>query len=362
MLLPGPEAMQLAIYIGWLMHGTRGALVAGLGFFLPAVALLLGLSWVYVTYGNVGAVAGVLAGFKPVVVAIILLAMVTIGRRALKGTFHFALAGAAFVAIQFFAVPFPMIVLSALVVGILAFVVRSKNASMSTAGEWHNTSQPAGRPIRNLAVWLALSLLPLLAIELADGHPLLTSVYAFFTRAAFVTFGGAYAVLAYVNQAAVEQFGWLSTAQAVDGFALAETTPGPLIMVLQFVGFLAGWNHPGDWPPGVAAVAAALLTSYATFLPSFFFILLGAPYVERLRGVRWLEQGLAAVTAAVVGVILNLGVVFGTAVLWSSAGLDPFATVLAAAAAFALWKKIGVPWVVLGGGGVGLVSHLAGWI
>jgi chromate transporter len=216
--------------------------------------------------------------------------------------------------------------------------------------------------VRYLLTWLLLTLMPFVALALAGGHGLLTSVYAFFTRAAYVTFGGAYAVLSYVNQAAVEHFAWLSASQSIDGFALAETTPGPLIIVLQFVGFLAGWNHPGDWPPLAAAIGAALLASYATFLPSFFFILLGAPYVERLREVPWFERGLAAVTAAVVGVILNLGVVFATAVLWRPAGPDLFSTMLAALAVVALWRRIAVPWVVLGGGAVGLAAHLAGWI
>ncbi len=355
MLLPGPEAMQLAIYAGWLLHGTRGALLAGLGFCLPAIVLLLALCWIYVSIGHLGAVAGVLTGFKPVVVAIIFAAMATIGRRALRVPLHLVLAAAAFIAIHLFGVPFPSIVVCALVIGILASRSRARAASMSATGAWPRLSS------RYLAVWLALSLLPLLAIELAGGHALFASVYGFFTKAAFVTFGGAYAVLAYVNQAAVEHYGWLTAEQAIDGFALAETTPGPLIVVLQFVGFLAGWSQAGESSPGVAATVAALLTSYATFLPSFFFILVGAPYVERLRDVPWLERGLAAVTAAVVGVILNLGVVFGTAVLWTPAGLDVFATALVATAALALWRKVPVPWVVLGGGLAGLLSYFGGW-
>jgi chromate transporter len=358
MLLPGPEAMQLAIYCGWLMHGKRGAIIAGIGFCLPAVVLLLFLSWIYVKLGAFGAVAGVLAGFKPVVVAIVVAAIVTIGRRALRGPLHVLLAAAAFVAIQFFGVPFPWIVLSALLLGIFT----PAHPGAAVEGGWRRIATFPAPSVRSLVLWLCLTLLPFVAIELAGGHALLASVYGFFTRAAFVTFGGAYAVLAYVNQAAVEQYGWLSAAQAMDGFALAETTPGPLIMVLQFVGFLAGWHHPEGWSPGITAVAAALLTSYATFLPSFFFILLGAPYVERLREVPALERGLAAVTAAVVGVILNLGVVFGSAVLWRPAGLDVFSTILAALAAVALWRKVAVPYVVLSGGVIGLAAYLAGWI
>jgi chromate transporter len=361
MLLPGPEAMQLAIYCGWLMHGTRGAVVAGLGFFLPAVLLLLALSWIYVTYGNVGPVAAVLAGFKPVVVAIVLLALITIGRRALKGAFHVVLAVAAFIAIQFFGVPFPLIVLCAILVGTGASFAGVQASSPPPTTEAAVAAR-VGAPNRLIVIWLLLFVLPIVAIELIGGHPLLTAVYAFFTKAAFVTFGGAYAVLAYVNQAAVEEFGWLSAAQAVDGFALAETTPGPLIMVLQFVGFLAGWNHPGEWSPAAAGISAALLTSYATFLPSFFFILLGAPYIERLRGIRWLDAGLAAVTAAVVGVILDLGIVFGSAVLWTPSGPNVFALLLSLAAALVLWRGTDVRWVVLGGGALGLLAHFAGWL
>jgi chromate transporter len=360
MLLPGPEAMQLAIYSGWLMHGARGAVVAGLGFVLPGAMMLLALSWIYVSIGQVPAVSAVLDGFKPVVVAIVFLALITIGRRSLKGPMLLALAAAAFIAIHVFRVPFPWIVLGALVVGVLAPAVGAAAAAQG-ADDRARVAEAIRFPVRYVAAWLLLTLLPVIALELAGGHRLLMSVYAFFTRAAYVTFGGAYAVLAYVNQAAVGHFAWLSAAQSIDGFALAETTPGPLIIVLQFVGFLAGWNHSGDWPPLLSATSAALLASYATFLPSFFFILVAAPYVERLRGLRWLTGGLAAVTAAVVGVILSLGVAFGTAVLWSPAGLDLFAAVVATAAVVGLARGIAVPWVVLGGGALGLTAHLAGW-
>jgi chromate transporter len=366
MLLPGPEAMQLAIYIGWLLHGTRGAVIAGIGFFLPAVLILLVLSWAYASFGDLGPVAAVLSGFKPVVVAIVLLAVITVGRRALKRPEHFVLAAAAFLAIQFLRVPFPLIVLGAIAVGIALSAVRRAPArnpqeSSIAPAPANSVSASAVRPARLIALWVGLSVAPLLALYAVQGPSVLAALYSFFTRAAYVTFGGAYAVLAYVNQAAVEQFGWLTASQAVDGFALAETTPGPLIMVLQFVGFMAGWNAPEPWNPATAAVIAALLTSYATFVPSFFFILLGAPYVERLRGVRWLDAALAAVTAAVVGVILNLAVVFGTAVLWSRGEWNVFAILLALIAALLLWRNLNVSWVVLGGGLVGLLVYLLGW-
>jgi chromate transporter len=376
MLLPGPEAMQLAIYVGWLLHGTRGAIVAGIGFCLPAVLILLGLSYLYAAYGELSLVAGVLAGFKPVVVAIILLAMVAIARRSLRGPMLVALALAAFVCIRFLGISFPVIVLTAALVGALWGRTRWGAASAAPAG---NTSLAEQRPasqsaermelrsraatLRLIATWVALTAAPAALMYAIGENSTLMSVYAFFTKAAYVTFGGAYAVLAYVNEAAVQDFAWLTAAQSMDGFALAETTPGPLIIVLQFVGFLAGWNHPGDWTPLGAAIAAALLTSYATFLPSFFFVVLGAPYVETLRGKAWLAGALSTVTAAVVGVILNLGLVFASAVFWpGGARISWFAVVLALGAGIALWKKVAVPWVVLGGGLIGLATHVFGII
>jgi len=372
MLLPGPEAMQLATYVGWLMHGTRGAVVAGVGFFAPAVIVLLALSWLYVAHGDLGPVAAVLAGFKPVVVAIVLFAACTVGRRALTRAAHVVLAAAAFAAIQFANVPFPLIVLAAILLGVV-FVRATDSAAEVSPSAVPSVADapdvpaavPRPRTVRLVLTWLALSAAPLALLAAARPPAILEAVYVFFTKAAYVTFGGAYAVLAYVNQAAVEQFGWLTAQQAIDGFALAETTPGPLIMVLQFVGFIAGWNAPQTWSPDAAAAAAALLTTYATFIPSFFFILVGAPYIERLRGVRRLDAALGAVTAAVVGVILSLGVVFATAVLWrpgTGGSWNPFAWVVMALAAIALWRRIGVPWIVLGGGCAGLLAYGAGWI
>ncbi|NJO13694.1 MAG: chromate transporter [Gammaproteobacteria bacterium] len=254
--------------------------------------------------------------------------------------------------------------LAAIAVGIA--LSRLSTSSTDRAPLRATQSDPSPRTFTaTLAIasaWVVLTVAPLLLLATLDVPQRLEPLYVFFTKAAYVTFGGAYAVLAYVNQAAVESFGWLTAAQAVDGFALAETTPGPLIMVLQFVGFMAGWHDAGPWSPPVAAVAAALLTTYATFLPSFFFILLGAPYVERLRGIRWLDAALAAVTAAVVGVILNLGVVFATAVFWAQGATNIPALVLALIAALALWRKVNVVWVVLGGGAVGLLAQATGWI
>ena len=390
MLLPGPEAQQLAVYIGWLMHRTWGGIVAGAFFVIPSIFVLLGLSYVYAAYGNVLAVAGVLAGFKPVVVAIVVEAVLKIGGRALKRRAHYVVAFAAFVAIYFLHVPFPLIVLAAAGVGLAgvrfwpkAFAAppRTKEADAKTEGKGEeqdvlplviddHSAPPAhtlpsrGRALKVLAVGVTLWLLPLLALVAWRGWGSLhAQEYRFFTQAALVTFGGAYAVLAYVTQAA-NSYGWLMPGQAVDGLALAETTPGPLIMVLQFVGFMAGWNNPEGLSRPLSAVVGGLVTTYATFLPCFIFIFLGAPYIEVLRGNKNLTGALTGITAAVVGVVLNLALVFGAAVIWPrglTGGTDYFAVAVSAAAFFALYRlKADVLWVVLTGGALGLAWTLLG--
>ena len=360
MLLPGPEAQQLAIYIGWLLHGVAGGLAAGVLFVLPSIFVLLGLSWVYAAHGTLPAVAAALAGLKPVVVAIVLAAMLRIGRRALRGPAHLAIAATAFVAIRLLDIPFPLIVLAAAAAGLLTADRRAAAAQgAGPAGEpgVAAAGQPAPRASRVLAWGLALWVLPLVLLAATLGlGGVHADVYLFFTWAAFITFGGAYAVLAYVAQQAVEAFGWLTAAQAVDGLALAETTPGPLIMVLQFVGFMAGWNHPAGLPPAASAVAAALLATWATFLPCFVFILLGAPHVESLRHSRRWAAALGGITAAVVGVILNLAVVFGTAVFFPAGGLDPFALTVAVLALLVLVRwRVDVLWVIAAGAALGLL-------
>ncbi|MCA1621087.1 MAG: chromate efflux transporter [Acidobacteria bacterium] len=387
MMLPGPEAQQLAIYIGWLMHRTWGGVAAGAFFVLPSVFILLLLSYVYAAHGNTGVVAGLLSGFKPVVVAIVVEALIKIGGRALKRRAHFIIAAVSFPAIYFLHVPFPVIVLLAALIGFAgarlwpsAFVAEEKKKvdGGRTSGEVEDdkrlplviddhapppphTLPSRARALKVLAVGLVLWLLPLapLAAWLGTGG-IHAGEYFYFTRAAFVTFGGAYAVLAYVTQAVtVAPYDWLSPAQAVDGLALAETTPGPLIMVLQFVGFMAAWNHPpAGMSPAASGTVGALLTTYATFLPCFVFIFVGAPYIEVIRGNRALAGALAGVTAAVVGVILNLALVFGAAVIWPrglAAGPDWFAAALGAAAFVALYRfRVDVLWVVLAGGLTGL--------
>jgi chromate transporter len=393
MLLPGPEAQQLAIYIGWLLHRTPGGLIAGAFFVIPSIFILLGLSYIYAAYGNVWIVIGILAGFKPVVVAIVVEAILKIGGRALKVPAHFVIASATFVAIYFLHIPFPLIVLAAGIIGftgvrLLPRLFTAKSAVTGAAAKPKPASEgseeklqlpptviddqapppahalPSGkRALKVLAIGIALWLLPFLLLTFWRGWDSLhAQEYRFFTQAALVTFGGAYAVLAYVTQAAAGSYGWISHTQAIDGLALAETTPGPLIMVLQFIGFMAGWNHPGSMGQTASAVTGALVTTYTTFLPCFLFIFLGAPYIEVLRGNRNLTSALSGITAAVVGVILNLALVFGLAVIWPK-GLQGetnwFAVAISLAAFFALYRlKVDVLWVVLAGGVIGLGSAM----
>ena len=383
MLLPGPEAQQLAVYIGWLMHRTIGGIVAGAFFVIPSIFILLVLSYIYAAYGHIPAINGVLDGFKPVVVAIVVEALVKIGRRALKREVHYAIAVVAFVAIYFLHVPFPLIVLGAAVIGLAGHLLLptmfeppvekaktkiSDQAELSLvieneAIQLEHTVPNRARLIKTLAVGLILWVLPFAALVAWRGYGSLhVEEYKFFTVSALVTFGGAYAVLAYVTQAVTTApYNWITPTQAVDGLALAETTPGPLIMVLQFVGFMAGWNNPIDgMSPLASGIIGALITTYTTFLPSFLFIFLGAPYIEKLRGNRLLTGALSGVTAAVVGVILNLALVFGAAVIFTNlsfADINWFAAMLSLAAFVALFKvKIDVLLVILAGGLIGLAK------
>jgi chromate transporter len=374
MLLPGPEAQQLATYIGWLLHGIRGGLVAGAFFVLPSVFVLLALSWVYAVHGESPVVSALLSGLKPVVLAIVVDAAIRIGGRALR---HAALAGiaaAAFIAIAFWNVPFPWIVVGAGLLGAAAGSIWPEFIRPAGGGPANESSDAAPaaagsrvslRPMLPvLAAGLALWFLPLLLVTLWRGaQSLHAQVYSFFMRAALVTFGGAYAVLAYVTQAAAGKFGWITPLEAVDGLALAETTPGPLIMVLQFVGFMAGWHHPQGMSPAGSAVLAGLLTTWATFVPSFLFIFLGAPYIEKLRGSRRLTAALSGITAAVVGVILQLALVFGLAVLWrrgESPPIDFFGAALMVAAFVAMRRfRLDILWVIAGGALAGLLWSLA---
>jgi chromate transporter len=389
MLLPGPEATQLAIYIGWLMHRVWGGIVAGAFFVIPSIFVLLGLSYIYAVYGNVQSVEGVVAGFKPVVVAIVVEAILKIGKRAIKRREHLLIAATAFVAIYFLHVPFPVIVLAAGLIGLWVggrgLGDREKNISEPSTRQSSspapdsqslaplviddNAPPPAhtlpsrARIFRVLAVGAVCWALPFAALVMWRGwNSLHVQEYRFFTQAALVTFGGAYAVLAYVTQAAAGAFGWITRVQAVDGLALAETTPGPLIMVLQFVGFMAAWRNPQGLSPTASAITGALITTYTTFLFCFIFIFVGAPYIEVLRGNRKLSAALSGITAAVVGVILNLALVFGVAVIWPNGlhgGTDLFTTAMSAAAFVALYLlKADVLLVVIVGGLIGFMRTL----
>ena len=335
MLLPGPEAQQLAVYIGWLLHRTLGGLIAGLLFILPGALVMLGLSVLYVFYREVPAVDGLLFGVKAAVLAVVAEAGIRISRRALKNRTMALVALAAFVAIFLFGVPFPAIVLAAGLLGWIGHHLRPdqfiaagpagaddvhEEALIDAAlarGEMDHIHPHWRKALATLAVWVPLWLGPLAVLAVTTGTTSVwTQIGSFFSLMAVVTFGGAYAVLAYVAQAAVDSYGWLVAGEMVDGLGLAETTPGPLILVLQFVGFLAGFRAPGSLPPVLAGGLGALLTLWVTFAPCFLWIFLGAPYVEALRGNRRLSAALSTITAAVVGVIANLAIWFALHVLF----------------------------------------------
>ena len=360
MILPGPEAQQLATYIGWRLHGIKGGIVAGAFFVIPSIFFLLILSYIYAAYGNLPEVSAVFDGFKAVVVAIVVEAVFKIAKKAFKTRWHIIISALAFVLIYFFHVPFPLIVLGAAGLGILSskFKVQSSKTDEQFVIIEDQKPKIKNRLFKILSIFFLLWLVPFILLLIFGGsNNLLTETYLFFTQAAFVTFGGAYAVLAYVNQAVVSA-GWITAAQSVDGLALAETTPGPLIMVLQFVGFMTGWNNPAFANRTLSAVTFGLLATYATFLPSFLFIFAGAPYIERLRHNQKLNSALSGVTAAVVGVILNLALMFGWAVVLPNLQVEVFALGLAILSFIALYFfKIDVLIVVIGGGLCGLAKY-----
>jgi len=392
-LLPGPEAQQLATYIGWLMHKTKGGLTAGLLFVLPGFLSIMALSWIYVIFGKVGLVQGLFFGLKAAVLAIVIEAVVRVGKRALKNQVMVGIAAAAFVAIFFYGVPFPLIIIIA---GVIGFVGGRAGMPAFLAGGGHGKvgdkqvadrdsllgeETPAhARPnlrwsLTISAVFLLLWLAPVAALLATLGPDnVFSNIAVFFSKMAVVTFGGAYAVLAYVAQQAVDQYHWVTAGEMLDGLGMAETTPGPLIMVTQFVGFLAAHRAPGGLHPLLAATLGGLLTTWVTFAPCFLWIFFGAPFVEALRGNKALSAALGAITAAVVGVILNLAVWFALQVLF--ARHEPFAwlgmslqapvlssvdwpsLVLAAAAAIAVFRfKIGMIPVLLASSLAGIAWH-----
>jgi chromate transporter len=334
MLLPGPEAQQLATYIGWLLHGLRGGLTAGLLFITPGVICILLLSIAYVTWADTPFIPALFFGLKAAVTAIVVEAVLRIGRRALKNRLLVLLAAASFIGIFFFDVPFPWIVGGAALVGFVGGRIRPElfaaagHKSSGHASDDHGGVRPAdrrvidarpafGRSLATIGVWLAVWFGPVLAIRSIVGpdHVFVTEAW-FFSHTAVITFGGAYAVLAYIGQEAVATYHWLSAGEMLDGLGMAETTPGPLIMVVQFVGFLGAYRSPGSLDPLTAGIIGSLVTTWVTFAPCFLWIFLGAPYIEYLRRIRGLGHALSGITAAVVGVILNLAVWFALHVVF----------------------------------------------
>ena len=325
MLLPGPEAQQLATYSGWLLHGVKGGLAAGLMFILPGIAVMMALAMLYAAYADLALVEALFFGIKTAVFAIVIEALVRIAKRAMKQGVLYAVAGAAFVAIFLFDVPFPLVIAGAAIFGFIA--VRSGLISTASpegdvrvngaAGEPATRTGMALRSVRTMVIGGTLWLGPVAAlIFLLGGSHVFSQQAVFFSQMAVVTFGGAYAVLAYVAQEAVQNYGWLNAGEMLDGLGLAETTPGPLILVLQFVGYLGAFRAETGIDPVIAGIAGALVRVWVTFVPCFLWIFLGAPYIERLRRVESLNGIFAAITAAVVGVILNLAIWFGLHVLF----------------------------------------------
>lgn len=391
MLLPGPEAMQLAVYIGWLMHRTLGGIIAGVLFVLPGVVAIMALSWIYALYGNVGAVEALFFGLKAAVLAIVVQAVIRIGSRSLKNGAMVAIAAASFVAIFGFAVPFPLIILIAGLIGFFGARAglpafqdggghgKVGNVQIDDADTLLGEESPQHTQVnrawafRISAVFLILWLAPVaLLFTTLGAENVFAQIAGFFSVMAIVTFGGAYAVLAYVAQEAVQNFGWLAPGEMLDGLGMAETTPGPLIMVTQFVGFMGAFREAGELSPLMAGTLGGLLTTWVTFTPCFLWIFLGAPFIERLRDNKVLTAALTAITAAVVGVILNLAVWFGLHVVfdevravtsfgldidvpvWTTLNLAAAALVLAALVAVFRFK-LGPVTVLAGCAAVGLI-------
>lgn len=394
MLLPGPEAQQLAIYIGWLMHGAPGGLMAGGLFVLPGVIAIMALSVIYAVFGNVGVVAGLFFGLKAAVLAIVVQALARLGSRALKSRLMLMVAASAFVAIFFFDVAFPLIVFMA---GAVGFIVARFGHSASIGAKAKEAERDApesrlgenvpghaeisvSRSLRTAALWGGVWAAPVAFVFLAFGaDDVFTQIGVFFSKMAVVTFGGAYAALAYVAQRAVDSFHWLKPGEMLDGLGMAETTPGPLIMVLQFVGFMAAYRNAGDLPPLLAGALGGLLTTWVTFAPCFLWIFVGAPYIERLRGNEALNGALSTITAAVVGVILNLALWFALHTIFRQTysvrgfgfdfeapiieSVDVFALALSVAAALAVFRfRAGLVQTLAGCSAAGAALYMTGVI
>jgi chromate transporter len=395
MLLPGPEAQQLATYIGWLMHRTLGGIMAGTLFVIPGIIAIMALSYVYAGYGNVPVIVALFFGLKAAVLAIVLEAVFRIGKRALKNNVMLLLAAAAFIGIFFFNVPFPIIIFGAALIGfvgartgVAAFQLKGGHGGGKQEGavvdsllgdELPEHARPTvARALRASSIWLVLWLVPVIALLVTLGTTnVFSEIAVFFSKMAMVTFGGAYAVLAYVAQQAVENYHWLKPGEMLDGLGMAETTPGPLIMVLQFVGFMAAFRDAGGLPPMLAGTLGGLLATWVTFTPCFLWIFLGAPFIETLRGNTAVNGALSAITAAVVGVVLNLAVWFALHAIFRQVApvrgygfsfdapvftsVDPWALALSVAAIIAIFRfKVGMITTLVACSAVGIVLHLLG--
>lgn len=345
MLLPGPEAQQLATYMGWLMHKIKGGLVAGILFVLPAVFILWAFAWIYASMGSIPSVAAFFYGLKPAVVAIVAEAILRMGKKSLKGKGFIAIATISFMGIYFLNIPFPVIVFSAGIIGYVSgYMIQKNNISgkqdKPSSEESYLSANSEHQSIKGIAktacVCFTVWLFPLFIILLLKGtKSIFMDIGILFSKAALVTFGGAYAVLSYISQQAVSRYGWLTSAQMMDGLGLAETTPGPLIMINQFVGYLAAYQNPEGLHPAIAGTIGGLLATWMTFAPSFLFIFTGAPYIERIGGNVKLSLALAAITAAVVGVILNLGITFTKHTLLPETGVFDWFALAISLTAFA---------------------------
>jgi chromate transporter len=395
MLLPGPEAQQLATYIGWLMHRTLGGIMAGVLFVVPGIISIMALSYVYAAYGNVPFVTALFFGLKAAVLAIVVEAVIRIGKRSLKNNVMVSLAGAAFIGISILNIPFPAIIFGAALIGFVGArmgIMQFQGSAGHSAGkqdhgvvdsllgdELPEHARPTvARALSVSAIWLALWLVPVIALLVTLGiENVFSTIAIFFSKMAMVTFGGAYAVLAYVAQQAVENYGWLKPGEMLDGLGMAETTPGPLIMVLQFVGFMAAFRDPGSLPPMLAGTLGGLLATWVTFTPCFLWIFLGAPFIEKLRDNKALNAALSAITAAVVGVVLNLAVWFAIHTVFRETvpirafpfsfdvpnfgSIDPWALALSVAAAVAIFRfKVGTISTLVACCSAGIVLYLLG--
>jgi chromate transporter len=394
MLLPGPEAQQLATYIGWLLHRTVGGVVAGGLFIVPGVVVIMGLSYIYAAYGNVGLVEALFFGLKAAVLAIVIQAVVLVGKRALRNPIMVGLAAIAFVAIFFFGAPFPLIIVAAALIGFVgARLGRPEFATLEHGGKNsavidsmlgeaipEHVRPNTSRTLRVLAAWLTIWLVPVFVLLIALGSSdVFSQIAIFFSKMALVTFGGAYAVLAYVAQQAAEYYHWVTPREMLDGLGMAETTPGPLIMVVQFVGFMAAFREASGLSPVLAGTLGGLLATWVTFTPCFLWIFVGAPYIEALRDNKALASALSTITAAVVGVILNLSIWFALHTLFRQtfpvhgfglsfdapvlASIDLPALVLSIAAATAIFRfKVGMLVVLAASCTMGIVLRFTGII